>query len=144
MACKKFSKILALAQMPALQEQVNFSESIEKEVKVLKLKQVDEGIMDKLVEAKLVELQGKAEQCDELRKQLEKEMDFRLEEATKTLNSVKLEVESKRRLLESRHGFVEAVVAEVHAINMMTYSVKELGAAKQQELLRKYEELCKR
>lgn len=53
------------------------------------------------------------EQLDEIRKQLEKERDLRYEEATKELNIVKLEVESKRRDLESRQTKIQAVVAEV-------------------------------
>ncbi|KAL6989598.1 hypothetical protein U1Q18_015349 [Sarracenia purpurea var. burkii] len=138
-ACKKISK--HLAQMQARQEQVNSNKSIEKDVKVLKVKQSDEEMLDKSLEAKLVERQGKEEQLDELRKQLEKERDFRREEVTKEVNSVKLEVESKRHLQESRQNKVEAVVAEAHAINMKINSVKETGAAKRQELGRKCEEI---
>ncbi|KAI7993009.1 hypothetical protein LOK49_LG12G00196 [Camellia lanceoleosa] len=91
-------------------------------------------MIDKSLEAKLVERQGKVEQLDEIRKQLEKERDFRCEEATKELNNVKLEVESMRRDLESRQAKIAAVVAEVDTINMKINSIKESGAVTRQEL----------
>ncbi|XP_052184638.1 kinetochore protein NUF2 homolog [Diospyros lotus] len=138
-ACKKLSK--NLSQMQAIQEQVTSAKAIEKDVKVLKVKHSDEGMLDKSLEAKLVERQGKVEQLDELRKQSEKERDFRCEEATKELNNVKLEVGLKRRDLESRQTKVEAVVAEADNIRMKINSVKESGAAKRQELGRKCEEI---
>ncbi|KAL8114679.1 hypothetical protein AgCh_021518 [Apium graveolens] len=56
-AYEKLSK--HFAQMRDLQEQVNSAKAIEKEVKVLKLKLTDEGVLDKSLEAKLVERQGK-------------------------------------------------------------------------------------
>ncbi|KAF5936852.1 hypothetical protein HYC85_024358 [Camellia sinensis] len=119
-ACKKMSK--NLTQMQTIQEQVNSAKTIEKDVKVLKVKQSDEEMIDKSLEAKLVERQGKVEQLDEIRKQLEKERDFRCEEATKELNNVKLEVESMRRDLESRQAKIAAVVAEVSKPVVKTHS----------------------
>ncbi|CAL5358431.1 unnamed protein product [Camellia sinensis] len=138
-ACKKMSK--NLTQMQTIQEQVNSAKTIEKDVKVLKVKQSDEEMIDKSLEAKLVERQGKVEQLDEIRKQLEKERDFRCEEATKELNNVKLEVESMRRDLESRQAKIAAVVAEVDTINMKINSIKESGAVTRQELGHKCEEI---
>ncbi|GMQ01831.1 hypothetical protein CsSME_00048323 [Camellia sinensis var. sinensis] len=135
-ACKKMSK--NLTQMQTIQEQVNSAKTIEKDVKVLKVKQSDEEMIDKSLEAKLVERQGKVEQLDEIRKQLEKERDFRCEEATKELNNVKLEVESMRRDLESRQAKIAAVVAEVDTINMKINSIKESGAVTRQELGHKF------
>ncbi|KAF5470235.1 hypothetical protein F2P56_010760 [Juglans regia] len=130
-------------QMQAIQEQVNSAKSIEKDFKALKAKLSDEGMLDKSLEAKLVERQGKVEQLDELRKQLEKERDLKCEEATKEFNNTKLEVESRRRDLEARQRNVEAVVLEVDAINSRANSVKESGAAKVQELIKKSEEIVK-
>ncbi|XAR49393.1 hypothetical protein NMG60_11032579 [Bertholletia excelsa] len=138
-ASKKMSK--HLKQMQAIQEQVNSAKKIEKDVKIIKVKQSDDAMLDKSLEAKLVERQGKVEQLDEVRKHLEKERDLRCEEATKELNNVKLEVESKRRDLELRQTKVEAVVAEVDAITMKINSVKESGAVKRQELGQKCEEI---
>ncbi|GFY88528.1 hypothetical protein Acr_06g0004680 [Actinidia rufa] len=131
-ACKKLSK--NLAQMQAIQEQVNSAKSIEKDVKVLKVKESDEGMLDKSLEAKLVERQGKVEQLGEVRKQLEKERDLRYEEATKEFNIVKSEVEARRHDLKLRQTKVEAVVAEGDAIIAKINSVKESGAAQRQEL----------
>lgn len=131
------------AQMQAIQEQVNSSKSIEKDFKALKAKLSDEGMLEKSLEAKLVERQGKAEQLDELRKQLEKERDLKCEEATKEFNNVKLEVDSRRRDLETRQKHVEAVVVEVDALTSKANSIKESGAAKVQELIHKSEEIVK-
>ncbi|KAI8532152.1 hypothetical protein RHMOL_Rhmol11G0191400 [Rhododendron molle] len=138
-ASKKLSK--NLAQMQAIQEQVNSAKSVEKDVKVLKVKQSEAGMLDKSLEAKVVERQGKVEQLDEMRKQLEKERDLRCEEATKELNNVKSEVEEKRRDLESRQTKLQAVVSEADAMSMKSNSVKESAAAKRQELCRKSEEI---
>ncbi|KAG5525882.1 hypothetical protein RHGRI_032245 [Rhododendron griersonianum] len=138
-ASKKLSK--NLAQMQAIQEQVNSAKSVEKDVKVLKVKQSEAGMLDKSLEAKLVERQGKVEQLDEMRKQLENERDLRCEEATKELNNVKSEVEEKRRDLESRQTKLQAVLAEADAMSMKSNSVKDSGAAKRQELCRKSEEI---
>uniref|UniRef100_A0A5B7BJZ6 Putative kinetochore protein NUF2 n=1 Tax=Davidia involucrata TaxID=16924 RepID=A0A5B7BJZ6_DAVIN len=140
-ACKKMSK--HFAQMQAIQEQVNSAKLIEKDGKVLKVKRSDEGVLEKSLEPKLVELQGKADQLDVLKKQLERERDLKYEEATKELNNVKLELELKRHDLEARPKKIEAVVAEADTITVKINSVKESGAAKQQELGRKCEEIVR-
>ncbi|KAH7575734.1 hypothetical protein JRO89_XS02G0205300 [Xanthoceras sorbifolium] len=142
------------AQMQAVYEQenvqVNSAKSIEREYKALKAKVSDDGVLDKSLEAKLVERQAKgrflfklSEQLDELRKQLERERNLKFEEVTKELDNVKLDVESTRRDLEARQRKVEAVVAEVDAITSKTLSIKEAGAAKLQELDNKAEEIVK-
>ncbi|GAB4848113.1 hypothetical protein Ancab_002777 [Ancistrocladus abbreviatus] len=138
-ALKKMSK--HFAQMQAIQEQVNSAKTIEKDVKQLKAKLSDEGITDKSLEAKVLERQGKAEQLDEYRRQLEKERDLRHEESTKELNKVTLEVASKKQELEARGRKIEAVLAEVDAITLKINSCKESGVAKQQELLKKCEHI---
>lgn len=140
-ACKKMSK--QFAQIQAIQEQVNSAKSVEKDVKGLKAKLSDEGVMDISLEVKLVERQGKAEQLDESRKQAEKEREFKYQEATKELNNVKLEVEAMRRNFEERQMQVGAMVAEVDSLTLKTHSVRESGEAKQQELARKCEEIVK-
>ncbi|XP_059653464.1 kinetochore protein NUF2 homolog isoform X2 [Cornus florida] len=140
-AYKKMSK--QFAQMQAIQEQVNSVKSIEKDVKVLKVKLSDEAVLDKSLEVKLVEWQRKVDQLDELRKQVGKERDLKCEEATKELNNVKFEVEFKRRDMESEKMKVEAAVAEADAITAKINVVKESGAAKCQELERKCEEIAR-
>lgn len=52
-------------------------------------------------------------QLHESLKQLEKEKQVMFDDWTKQLNELKLEVESRRRLLESRQNDVESVVAMV-------------------------------
>ncbi|KAK1394917.1 Nuf2 domain-containing protein [Heracleum sosnowskyi] len=131
------------AQMQDIKEQVNSAKQIEKEVKVLKLKLTDEGVLDKSLEAKLVERQGKAAQLDELKKQLEKESQLKCEEATKELKNLKLEVESRKHRIESRQRNVEALLTEVDAIEAKIKSAKDSSAAKQQELRLKCEEIAK-
>ncbi|KAL0384570.1 UNVERIFIED_CONTAM: Kinetochore protein NUF2 [Sesamum radiatum] len=138
-ACKKMSK--HFAQMQAVQEQVNSAKSVDKDVKVLKSKLSDEGILIKSLEAKLVELQSIADQLKEFRRQLEKETALKHEEVTKELNNVKLEVGSKRQALEARHRQVESLVAEADAIISKKKIVKEEGEATMQELGRKCEEI---
>ncbi|XP_022861143.1 uncharacterized protein LOC111381578 [Olea europaea var. sylvestris] len=138
-ASKKISK--HFAQMQALQEQVNSAKSVEKDVKVLKSKLSDEGVLDKSLEAKIVELQAKADQLKEFKRQLEKESSLRMEDATKELNNVKLEVESKKHTLDQRQRQVESVVAEGDAITSKINSVKQSGEAKMQELGQKGEEI---
>ncbi|KAL6345649.1 hypothetical protein AAG906_017384 [Vitis piasezkii] len=140
-AGKKMSK--HFAQMQTIQEQVNSAKAIEKDLKVIKTKLSEEGVLDKSLEAKLVEWQGKVEQLDDLRKQLEEERDFKCEEAAKELNNVKLTVESRRHELEARQKKVEAQAGEVDGITLKINSVKESGAAKQQELISKGEEIMK-
>ncbi|KAI3445639.1 hypothetical protein Pfo_002304 [Paulownia fortunei] len=138
-ACKKMSK--HFAQMQAIQEQVNSAKSVDKDVKVLKSKLSDEGVLIKSLEAKLVELQSKVDQLKEFKKQLEKERALNHEDVGKELNNVKLEVESKRHALQLRHRQVESVVAEADAITSKKKIVKEEGEAKMQELGRKCEEI---
>ncbi|WOG88315.1 hypothetical protein DCAR_0207550 [Daucus carota subsp. sativus] len=140
-AYEKMSK--HFAQMQDIQEQVNSAKAIEKEVKVLKLKLTDEGVLDKSLEAKLVERQGKAAQLDELKKQLEKEREVNCEAATKELTNVKLEVESRKHGNETRQRNVEALLTEVDAIEAKIKSAKDSSAAKQHELGLKCEEIVK-
>nr|GME16156.1 kinetochore protein Nuf2-like isoform X1 [Ipomoea batatas] len=132
-----------LDQMQAIQEQVNSVKSIEKEVKVLKAKLSDEEVLDKSLEAKLVERQGKADQLDEMRKQVEKECALSREEAAKELNNVKTEVESTRCGLELRQRQVEAVITEGDAVTAKMNSVRESGTAKCEALRHKLEEVVK-
>ncbi|KAG8368780.1 hypothetical protein BUALT_Bualt15G0082300 [Buddleja alternifolia] len=139
MAYKKIDK--HFIQMQAVQEKVNSAKSIDKDVKVLKSKLSDEGILIKSLEVKLVELQSKADQLKEFKRQLEKERSLNREEASKELNNVKLEVESKRRGLETRHRQVESLVAEADDITSKKNIVKEEGEATMQELSRKCEEI---
>ncbi|KAM2274940.1 hypothetical protein ACFX1S_044684 [Malus domestica] len=138
---KKLSK--HLAQMQAIQEQVNSAKSVDRDVKAVKAKLSDDGVVSKSLQAKLVEREGKVEQLNELKKQLERERDLKFEEASKDLNNVELEVESRRRDLEARQKAVEAAVEEVDSITSKTASIKESGAADQKELARKCEEIMK-
>ncbi|PPD91361.1 hypothetical protein GOBAR_DD11711 [Gossypium barbadense] len=133
-ALKKMSKHFALMQ--AIHEQVNSTKSVEKECKGLKAKLSDDVVLDKSLEAKLIERQGKG-------RQLQKESDLKFEESTKHLNSVKSEVLSKRCELEARQKKVEDVVAEVDSITLKTSMVRESGAAKVQQLISKCEEIVK-
>ena len=74
-----------------------------------------------IIQLELITLLFSVEQLDELRKQLEKERNFKCEEATKELNNVKLAVESKRRELEARQRKVEAEAAEVLFLQYDSY-----------------------
>ncbi|KAF8377250.1 hypothetical protein HHK36_030625 [Tetracentron sinense] len=114
---------------------VNSAKSIDKDVKVLKAKLSDDGVLDMSLKAKLVERQGKVDQLEESRKALEKER------FDKELNNVKFEVESKRRGLEARQRKVEDVVVEANNTTLKINSVKNSRAATQQELGHKCEEI---
>ncbi|XP_030476821.2 kinetochore protein NUF2 homolog [Syzygium oleosum] len=138
---KKLSKHLAVMQK--IQEQVNSAKAIDKDVKALKSKLSDDGILDKSLDAKLVELQGREEQLDELRKQVEKESHTNCEKATREVNNVKMEMESRKHELEARQRKVESVVGEVDSITSRTNLIKESCAAEQQELLRRCEDIMK-
>ncbi|KAL8116090.1 hypothetical protein AgCh_022545 [Apium graveolens] len=140
-ASEKMSK--HFAKMQDIQEQVNSAKAIEKEMKVLKLKLADEGVLDKSLEAKLVERQGRANQRHELKKQLEKEGVLNCEAATKELTNVKLEVESRKHHFELRKRNVEALLTEVDTIEANIKSAKDSSAAKQQDLGLKSEEIVK-
>ncbi|GKV51748.1 hypothetical protein SLEP1_g58373 [Rubroshorea leprosula] len=131
----------ALHEYASLILSVESAKSVEKEYKGLKAKLSDGAVQDKSLEPKLVERQGKVEQLDKLRSQLEKERDLKFEESTKEFNNVKMEVESKRRNLEARQKKVEDVVAEVDAITSKMNMVKESGGVKVQELVGRCEEI---
>ncbi|KAJ0700375.1 putative kinetochore protein Nuf2 [Helianthus annuus] len=140
-ASKKMNKHLKLMQ--TLQEQVNSAKQVEKDVKVLKAKNSDDGVLDKSLEAKLFELQGRVDQLEELLKQLQKERDVKCEEASKELNNVRSQMEYNHCGLEQSQREVEALVAEGDTINEKMNKEKESAAAKQQMLLRKCEEITK-
>lgn len=132
-----------LAQMQIIQEQVNNAKSVEKEFKALKAKLSDEEVLDKSLQVKLVELQSKVQQLEDLRRQTEKERDVKCEEAAKDLNNVRLEVDSMRLDLEQRRKNVEAVLMEVDSVTSKTNSIRESSVHKQQELLHKCERIVK-
>lgn len=140
-AQKKMSK--SLEQMLAIQEQVNSVKSSEKEIKALKTKQSEDKLLDKSLDAKLVEMQGKVDHLEEMKRKVEKECAHAREEAMKELNQVKFEVESFRRGLQLRQKQVETVIAEGDAVNAKINSVRESGAAKCQQLKLKLEEVEK-
>ncbi|KAK9078920.1 hypothetical protein SSX86_002979 [Deinandra increscens subsp. villosa] len=124
-------------------EQVNSAKQVEKDVKVLKAKISEDGVLDKSLEVKLFEHQGRADQLQELLKQLEKERDLKCEEASEELNNVRSQVEYNRRGLEQREHKVEALVAEGAAIIEKINIEKDSATTKQQMLLHKCEELTK-
>ncbi|MED6168001.1 hypothetical protein PIB30_008023 [Stylosanthes scabra] len=136
---KKMSK--HYKQMLAIKEQVNSAKSVEKELKALKAKLSDEEVLEKSLEAKLVERQSKVVQMEEMKRQLEKECTVMREESTKYLNGITSDVEYKKRDIETRRINVEAVLSEVDATNSKMKSVKESGAAKVELLGHKYEEI---
>lgn len=141
--CTKASQKMTkqLAQMQAIQEQVNSAKSVEKDVKQLRAKLRDEELLQKSLEAKEVELKTKAEQSDEQQNLLEKERYLRHKEDTRGLNNAKLEAEQCRSYLETKGKKIEAVVTEVDSVNAKTKSTKDLAAATQEELLKKGEEI---
>ncbi|XP_043720421.1 kinetochore protein NUF2 homolog [Telopea speciosissima] len=137
-AGKKMSK--HFRQMQGIQEQVNKSKSIDKDVKILKTKLTEDEVLDMSLEAKLVERQGKAEQVEESKKALEKERYLKHEEVTKELKNITLEVETKKSDLQARQRKVEEVVAEAEDIALKITSVKETAAGRQQELFHNCQE----
>ncbi|CAM8906827.1 unnamed protein product [Rhodiola kirilowii] len=140
-AGRKMSK--HLAQMQAVQEQLSSAKSTEKDVKALRLKLDDERVLDKSLDAKLVERQGKAEQLDASRKLLLREKDLKCGDTNKELHRLKMDIESRKHDLLKRQKKVEAVVAEVDAITSKTNTVKASGESKQRELMTKAEEIVK-
>ncbi|XP_050157588.1 kinetochore protein NUF2 homolog [Malus sylvestris] len=146
---KKLSK--HLAQMQAIQEQVNSAKSVDRDVKAVKAKLSDDGVVSKSLHETILNLfpnisiglLSKEKNLNELKKQLERERDLKFEEASKDLNNVELEVESRRRDLETRQKAVEAAVEEVDSITSKTASIKESEAVDQKELARNCEEIMK-
>jgi kinetochore protein Nuf2 len=83
------------------------------------------------------------EQLNESLKQLEKEKAVMFDDWTKQLNELKVEVESRRRELETRQTNVESVVAMVDDNTAKTNQVRQSGEAKVKKLAAKYEEIVK-
>ncbi|KAK9929263.1 hypothetical protein M0R45_026367 [Rubus argutus] len=138
---KKLSK--HLAQMQAIQEQVNSAKFAGKDYRALKEKISDDEVLIKSLQNEVVKRQAKVKDLNDLKKKLEKERDLKFEEATKEFSNVKLEVESRRGILEARQKDVEAAVAEVDSITEKIASVRKSAAADQQELACKCEEIIK-
>ncbi|XP_062029336.1 kinetochore protein NUF2 homolog [Rosa rugosa] len=138
---KKLSK--HLAQMQAIQEQVNSAKFAGKDYKALKDKISDDEILIKSLQNEVVKRQAKVKDLNDLKRKLEKERDLKFEEATKEYSNVKLEVESRRGVLEARQKDVEAAVAEVDSITAKVASVRKSAAADQQALAHKCEEIIK-
>ncbi|MCL7034829.1 hypothetical protein MKW94_027770, partial [Papaver nudicaule] len=131
-----------LSQMHSTKEQADAAKKVEKDVKVLKAKQNDERLSGMSLEAKLVERQGKVEQLEELKRVYEKEKDMKHEEVAKNLDSLKLELESKKCDLAAREVKVKALVAQGDSINMRNNSEIESGAATKHQLYNKCEEIA--
>ncbi|XP_074586202.1 kinetochore protein NUF2 homolog [Curcuma longa] len=130
-----------LSRMQALQEQVNSTKTLEKQVKALKAKRSDDEASIMSLDAKIVEKQSKFEEAEELIKVAEKERDARCAEETQRLNTVRAEIEWKLQCLEPREKKVEAMVAEAATLRSEAEQVTQIGKAKQQELFSKFEEI---
>ncbi|XP_021864994.1 kinetochore protein NUF2 homolog isoform X2 [Spinacia oleracea] len=130
-----------LGQMQAIQEQVNSAKSVEKDVKQLKAKLSDDQMLEKSLEAKVVENQAKAGQSDKQKLLLEKEAKLRREDDTRGWDNAKLEAVSRKHYLETRGRKIEAVEAEVASIEAKIKSTKGLAAATQEELLKEAEKI---
>nr|VDC89649.1 unnamed protein product [Brassica oleracea] len=156
-AFKKMSK--SSAQLQLINEQVTNVKAIEKDLKAQKAKLNEDEALYKSLEAKVVERERTGKTWSiclpsleimflnflhESLKQLEKEKQVMFDDWTKQLNELKLEVESRRRLLESRQNDVESVVAMVVDENTAKANqVKQSGQAKVKQLADKYEEIVK-
>lgn len=140
-AFKKMSK--SSAQLQLINEQVTNVKAIEKDLKAQKAKLNEDEALYKSLEAKVVERERTVKQLHESLKQLEKEKQVMFDDWTKQLNELKLEVESRRRLLESRQNDVESVVAMVDENTAKANQVKQSGQAKVKQLADKYEEIVK-
>ncbi|XP_062000301.1 kinetochore protein NUF2 homolog [Rosa rugosa] len=132
-----------LAQMHAIQEQVNSAKSTSKDYRAVKEKISDDEVLSKVLHDELMKQQSKVKELNDFKKKLEKERYLKFEEASKELSNVKLEVESRRCVLEARQKNVEAAIAEVETITAKTASVRKSGAADQQQLARRSEEITK-
>ncbi|KAH0889718.1 hypothetical protein HID58_052147 [Brassica napus] len=156
-AFKKMSK--SSAQLQLINEQVTNVKAIEKDLKAQKAKLNEDEALYKSLEAKVVERERTGKTWSiclpsleimflnfvlhESLKQLEKEKQVMFDDWTKQLNELKLEVESRRRLLESRQNDVESVVAMVDENTAKANQVKQSGQAKVKQLADKYEEIVK-
>ncbi|XP_010473127.1 PREDICTED: probable kinetochore protein NUF2 [Camelina sativa] len=140
-AFKKISK--SSSQLQLINEQVTNAKAVEKEFKALKAKLSEDGVVDKSVEAKVVERERKVGQLNESLKQLEKEKAVMFDDWTKQLNNLNVEVESRRRELEARQTDVESVVAVVDDNTAKIKQVRQSGEAKVKHLAAKYEEIVK-
>lgn len=138
-AHKKLSK--HFAAMQAVQDQINSAKSVDKDVKVLKSKLSDQEVAIKSLEAELVALESRVDQLKEMKRQVEKEKALSHEDATKELNNLKLDVESKRRELEQRHRLVESLVSQADALISRKKIAEEETEAKMQKLYHKCEEI---
>ncbi|AEE33765.1 Kinetochore protein NUF2 [Arabidopsis thaliana] len=141
---KALKKILkSSSQLQLINEQVTNAKTVEKEFKALKDKLSEDGVAYKSLEAKVVERERIVEQLNESLKQLEKEKAVMFDDWTKQLNELKVEVESRRRELETRQTNVESVVAMVDDNTAKTNQVRQSGEAKVKKLAAKYEEIVK-
>ncbi|KAJ0969184.1 hypothetical protein J5N97_022061 [Dioscorea zingiberensis] len=139
---KAFDKMSKhFAQVQAIQEQVNSAKVVDKDVKALKAKLGDQGVLNMSLEAKIVERQGKAKQSEDLFKVMEKERDAKNSEATQKLESVRAEMEWKLQCLEPRERKAEAMVGKGEMLLSEADSIKEAAKVQQQELLAKQEEV---
>ncbi|KAK1259866.1 hypothetical protein QJS04_geneDACA020772 [Acorus gramineus] len=138
-AVKKISK--HLEQMQVLQEQVTRAKAIDKDFRALKAKISNEEMSDMTLEAKLSERKGKLEQLEELVKATQKERNLKLAEATRELDSVKVEVKAQLRELELRERRIEAMVAKTNVTESQIKSIQESAANAHQQLRARYEEL---
>ncbi|XP_042471252.1 kinetochore protein NUF2 homolog [Zingiber officinale] len=130
-----------LSRMQALQEQVNSTKTLEKQVKALKAKRSDDEASIMALDAKIVEKQCKLKESEELIKVSEKERDDRCAEETQRLNQVRAEIEWKLQCLEPREKKVEAMVSEAATLRSEAEQVRQTGKAEQQEIFSKFEEI---
>ncbi|XP_039137820.1 LOW QUALITY PROTEIN: kinetochore protein NUF2 homolog [Dioscorea cayenensis subsp. rotundata] len=141
---KAFDKMSKhFAQVQAIQEQVNSVKVVDKDVKALKAKLGDQGVLNMSLEAKIVERQGKAKQSEDLIKAMEKERDVKHSEATQKLESVRAEMEWKLHRLEPRERKAEAMVGKGEMLLSEADSIRQAANAQQQELLGKQEEIVR-
>ncbi|EPS62469.1 hypothetical protein M569_12321, partial [Genlisea aurea] len=121
--------------------QANSAKAADKDVKAVKNKVSEEGVLIKSLEAKILELQSNEDQLKDQKRQLEKERTLREEEANRQLKTVELEVEAKRNALRTRTKLVESMVAEADEISTRRKDVKNEGEAKIRQLGRACEEI---
>ncbi|KAG0495632.1 hypothetical protein HPP92_000323 [Vanilla planifolia] len=138
-ALQKLSKLAD--QVRATQEQVNSAKIMEKDMKALKVKLSDDAVSIMSLEAKVLDLQGKAKQAEELLRAAEKESNARHSDQIQKLNNVRLEMEQAIRFLETRERKVHDMVAKSDNLLLEAESTKEAESLKQQKLLSKLEEI---
>lgn len=132
--CEKMAKHMRNIQ-DVLEQSINVPKLLDKDIKTLKAKLIDDELLHTSLEAEIVEANRRANQILESVKAMEREREIKVADNTQRINNLKSEMEIVLHSLKERKLAADANVAKGEKLNREISLVKQKGSSEIHEFM---------